>query len=65
MARIFNVDNWRIDARFEAFNIFNAGTVLGINNGTGTTYGGQAIDTWEASRVMTGRVLRLSMTARF
>ena len=65
MARIFNVDNWRIDTRFEAFNIFNAGTVLGINNGTGTTYGGQANDTWEARRVMTGRVLRVSMTARF
>ena len=63
-AKIFNVGNWRYDTRFEAFNIFNAGTVLGATGVVGTAYGAQGTFE-EAVRVMTGRVLRLSVTARF
>ena len=64
VARIFNMGGTRFDTRFEAFNIFNAGTVLGAQASLGTAYGAQSTF-MQAQRVMTGRVLRLSMTARF
>ena len=44
--------------------MFNAGTVLGASRAGGTAYGAQGTFE-EAVRVMTGRVLRVSVTARF
>ena len=44
--------------------MINAGTVLGASGSSGTAYGAQGTFE-EASRVMIGRVLRVSVTARF
>ena len=66
IARVFNVDNWRFDTRFEAFNLLNRGVEL-FNFGLGsrgTTVAGQNSQYEDAAEVMLGRVLRLSMTAR-
>ena len=67
VARVFNVGNWRYEMRFEAFNVFNKGIEMSqAGLGTrGTTLGGQNNDYEEADEVMFGRVLRVSMTARF
>ena len=67
VARVFNVGNWRLETRFEAFNVFNKGiemsqAALGTR---GTAVGGQNLDYEEADEVMFGRVLRVSMVARF
>ena len=67
IARVFNVGNWRFESRFEAFNVLNKGIEM-ANPGLGTrgtTLGGQNNDFEEASEVMVGRVLRVSLTARF
>lgn len=64
LAKIINVGSWRYDTRFEAFNLFNAGTVLVASGAGGTAYGDQGTFE-EAVRVMTGRVLRVSVTERF
>jgi hypothetical protein len=64
IARIFNFGGTRFDTRFEGFNIFNGGTVLGAQQSLGTSYGAQG-DFMLAQRVMMGRVLRVSLTARF
>ena len=64
VAKVFNVGGARWDARLEGFNIINAGTVIGAPDSLGTAYGAQS--TFErAVRVMIGRTIRMSVTARF
>ena len=68
--KVFNIGNWRYDARFEFFNALNNGVTLdhgGSRNArgsTGATY--QALSSWErANRMLEGRVIRFALTARF
>ena len=68
--KVFNIGNWRYDARFEFFNVLNNGVVLEQNGSrnargsTGATY--QALSQWErGNRMLEGRVVRFAVTARF
>jgi hypothetical protein len=68
--KVFNIGNWRYDARFEFFNALNNGVVLeqtGSRNGRGSTGASyQALSSWErGNRMLEGRVIRFALTARF
>ena len=67
--KVFNIGNWRYDARFEFFNVLNNGVVLDHSSresrgSTGAAY--QALSSWErGNRMLEGRVVRFAVTARF
>ena len=69
--KVFNIGNWRYDARLEFFNALNNGVEIEHSSGsrsgrgsTGASY--QALSNWErAARVLEGRVIRFAVTARF
>ena len=67
--KVFNIGNWRYDARLEFFNALNNGIVLDHSSreargSTGADY--QALDAWErGNRMLEGRVIRFAVTARF
>ena len=68
--KVFNIGNWRYDARFEFFNALNNGVVIeqtGSRNASGSTGADyQALSQWErGNRMLEGRVIRFALTARF
>ena len=71
LAKVFNVGNWRYDARFELFNALNNGIELqhttAARNARGSTGAGfQSVAQWERPGVLLeGRVIRFAVTARF
>ena len=71
VAKVFNVGNWRYDARLELFNALNNGVELwytgsGRNSRGSTGAGFQGLSQWErASTLLEGRVIRFAVTARF
>ena len=70
LQKVFNVGDWRYDARFEVFNALNNGISIwqtASRNARGSTGAGfQSLSQWErAATLMHGRVVRLAVTARF
>ena len=66
IARIFNIGGWRLDARFEGFNIFNEGVEREGNlSSRGNALFQQNNRFEDATVVGFGRVVRISATARF
>ena len=68
--KVFNVGNWRYDARFEFFNLLNNNVEIwhtGSRNARGSTGAGyQTLSQWErADKILEGRVIRFAITARF
>ena len=68
--KVFNIGDWRYDARFEFFNALNTGVEIwqtGSRNARGSTGAGyQALSQWErAAKLLEGRVIRFAVTARF
>jgi len=68
--KVFNIGNWRYDARIEAFNMLNNAVEIwqtGSRNARGSTGAGfQALSSWErADKLLEGRVIRFAVTARF
>ena len=70
LQKVFNVGNYRFDARLEFFNVLNNAVEIwhsGSRNARGSTGAGyQALSQWErAARMLEGRVIRYAMTMRF
>ena len=68
--KVFNVGNYRFDARLEFFNLLNNAVEIwhtGSRNARGSTGAGyQSLSQWErAARMLEGRVIRYAMTVRF
>ena len=68
--KVFNIGNWRYDARFEFFNALNNGVVIAqtdSRNASGSTGAdSQALSAWErGNRMLEGRVIRFAVTAAF
>ncbi|MEE2636315.1 MAG: TonB-dependent receptor [Acidobacteriota bacterium] len=68
--KVFNIGNWRYDARIEAFNMLNNAVEIwhtGSRNAAGSTGAGfQSLSAFERSdKLLEGRVIRLAVTARF
>ena len=68
--KVFNIGNWRYDARFEFFNLLNNNVEIwhtGSRNARGSTGADyQTLSQWErAEKILEGRVIRFAITARF